>query len=89
MFDTGSFDGFKGTVNRWLLPELCFSVFRGADACGVAKAIFKQFRFSLLGLIVLLVLIINNYYYYALLVNTLEHLRTYLPLLSMTLKCGA
>ena len=51
VFDTGTEDGFKGAVNRWLLPSvvLC-SVFRGAGDCGVAKVIYKQFRFSYLGL---------------------------------------
>ena len=29
--------------------DFCFSVFRGAGACGVAKAIYKQFYFSHLG----------------------------------------
>ena len=39
MFDTGTLDGFKGAVNRWLLPSIVFStVFRGAGTCGVAKA---------------------------------------------------
>ena len=39
--------------------ELCFSVFRGAGACGVAKAIYKQF-FSPFGpgLLVLIIIII-------------------------------
>ena len=27
-------------------PELCFSVFRGAGACGVAKVIINSFIFS-------------------------------------------
>ena len=27
VFDTGSLDGFKGAVNHWLLPWVCFSVF--------------------------------------------------------------
>ena len=36
-----------GAVNRWLLPSVVFfSVFRGAGACGVAKAIYEQFCFS-------------------------------------------
>ena len=46
VFDTGTLDGFKGVVNRWLLPcVVCSSVFRGADACGVAKAFYEQFCF--------------------------------------------
>ena len=49
-FDTGTLDGFKGGVNRWLLPWVMFpSVFRGAGACGVAKAIYKQLCLSHLG----------------------------------------
>ena len=36
VFGTGTIDGFKGAVNRWLLPWVCFSVFRGAGAGGVA-----------------------------------------------------
>ena len=27
VFNTGTLDGFKGTANRWLLPELCFFSF--------------------------------------------------------------
>ena len=50
VFDSGTLDGFKGAVNRWLLPWVCFSVFRGAGACGVAKEIYKQLCFSNLGL---------------------------------------
>ena len=45
--DTGTLDGFKGAVNRWLLPWVVFwSVFRGTGACGVVKAIYKQLCFS-------------------------------------------
>ena len=50
VFDTGTFDGFKGAVNRWLIPKWSFSVIRGASACWAAKAISKQFCFSHLGL---------------------------------------
>ena len=50
VFDTGTLDGFMGAANRWLLPWVCFWVFRGAGACGAAKAIYKQFCFSHLGL---------------------------------------
>ena len=50
-FDTGTLDEFKGAVNRWLLPSVVYSsVFRGPGACGVAKAIYKELRFSNLGL---------------------------------------
>ena len=34
--NTRMLDGFKGAVNRWLLSWVCFSVFRGAGACGIA-----------------------------------------------------
>ena len=36
VFDTGTLDGFKRAVNRWLLPLVCFSVLRDAGDCGVA-----------------------------------------------------
>ena len=46
VIDTGTLDGFKGWVNRWLLLwVLVSSVFRSAGACGVTKAICKQFCF--------------------------------------------
>ena len=50
VFDTGTLDEFNGAVNRWLLQRVCFSVFRGAGACRAARAIYKQFCFSHLGL---------------------------------------
>ena len=51
VFDNGTtLDGFKEAVNRWLLPCVCFLVFRGAGACGVAYAIYKQLCFSHVGL---------------------------------------
>ena len=51
VFDTETLDEFKGAVNRWLLSWVAFSsVFFVAGACGVAKAIYKQLCFSLLGL---------------------------------------
>ena len=51
VFDTGTLEGLsKGAVNRWWLSWFCFSVFRGAGTCGTAKAIYKQFCFSNLGL---------------------------------------
>ena len=41
VFDTGTLDGFKGAVNRWLVPLVVFSsVFRGSGACVAAKAIY-------------------------------------------------
>ena len=44
--DTGTLDGFKGAVNRWLLLWVVFSsIFRCAAACGVAKIIRKQIHF--------------------------------------------
>ena len=46
VFDTRTLEYFKGAVNRWLLPRVCFSVFRVACACGIAKAIYRQFVFS-------------------------------------------
>ena len=57
-FVTGTLDGFKGAVNRLLFSELCFSVFRDAGACGVAKAIYKQFVFTLEPVLLVLVIII-------------------------------
>ena len=46
VFDTGTLNGYKSVVNRWLLPWIVFSsVFRGAGACGVAKAIYNQLVF--------------------------------------------
>ena len=42
VFDTGTLDGFKGAVNHWLLPCVVLSsVFHGAGACGVEKAIYN------------------------------------------------
>ena len=56
VFDTGSLDGFKGAVNHWLLPRVVFfSVFHGPGACGIAKAIYKQFCDSFLLRLALLV----------------------------------
>ena len=51
VLDTRMSDGFKEAVNRSLFPlVMFFSIFSGAGACGVAKAIYKQFWFSYLGL---------------------------------------
>ena len=49
VLDTGTLDGFKGAVNRWLLPGVVFSsVFCAAGACGVGKTTYKQHCFSYL-----------------------------------------
>ena len=58
VFNTGTLDGLKGAVNHWLLPWVCFSVFRGVGACGVAKEIYKQFFFFSLGPVLLVFIII-------------------------------
>ena len=51
VFDSGTLDGVMGAVNRWLLNWVVFSsVYRGAGACEVSKAIYQQLCFSLLGL---------------------------------------
>ena len=52
VFDTGTLFGFNGSVSRCLLPWVLYSsLFRGAGACGVAKAIDdKLLCFSRLGL---------------------------------------
>ena len=42
--------GFREKSIVGCFPQLCFSVFRGADACGVEKTINKQFCFPNLGL---------------------------------------
>ena len=56
VFDTGTQNGFKGAVNRWLLPLVFFSVLRGAAACGVTKAIYKLWP-VLLVLIIIIIMI--------------------------------
>ena len=44
VFDTGTLDGFRGAVNRWLLPYVVFSsVFRGAGASGLRKQFINNF----------------------------------------------
>ena len=44
VFDTETLDGFKGAVDRWLLPLVVFSsVFCGAGDCGVTNAIYKLY----------------------------------------------
>ena len=45
VFDTGTLDGFKGAVNRWLLPWVCYSVFRGACAVGLRKQFINNLVF--------------------------------------------
>ena len=42
--------GLTGQSIVYCFPELCCLVFRGSAACGVAKAIYKQFCFSHLSL---------------------------------------
>ena len=62
VFGTGTLDGFKGAVNHWLLPLVCFPVFCGAGAFYVAKAIYKKFDLPLgPGLLVLIIIIIIYY----------------------------
>ena len=44
VFDTETLHGFKGAVNRWLLPWIMFSsVFRGAGAYGVVNTFINNF----------------------------------------------
>ena len=63
VFDTGTLDGFKGAVDRWLLPCIVFcSVFRDINACGVAKAIYKQFFPPLRPVLLILIIIIISFY---------------------------
>ena len=46
VFDTGTLDGFKGAVNRWLLARVVFSsIFYGACACEVRKEFINNFVF--------------------------------------------
>ena len=59
VFDTGKLVGFKGAVKRWLIPRVVFaSVFRGAVACGVAKAIYNFFLFLLRPVLLVLIIIL-------------------------------
>ena len=60
VFDNRTLDRFKGVVNSWLLnsPSCVFSAFSWAGACGVAKAIYKQFYFSHVGCVVVLLILI-------------------------------
>ena len=47
LFGTVALNGFKRSVNRWLLSRVWFlPVFHGAGACGAANAIGKQFCVS-------------------------------------------
>ena len=48
--------GEQSTFSCFL--ELCFSVFCGSGACGVASTVYKEFNLSNLGLCLLLILII-------------------------------
>ena len=49
VFDTGV-ERLREQSIVGCFPELYFSIFRGSGACGVSKAIYKQFCFSQLGL---------------------------------------
>ena len=50
VLDIRTLDVFKGTVNHWLPPSVCFSVFLGTGAGEVVKVVFWQFCFSYLGM---------------------------------------
>ena len=46
MFDTGTLDGLKGAVNRWLLPQLYFLQFSVAQVLvGLRKKLINNFVF--------------------------------------------
>ena len=46
VFDTGKLDGFKGAVNRWCFPELCFLPFSVAQVLvGLRKQFTNNFVF--------------------------------------------
>ena len=50
VFHTVTYNGYKGAVNSWLHPWVVFfSVFRGAGACGIGKAIYNTILFFPLG----------------------------------------
>ena len=86
VFDTGTLDGFTRAVNRWLLPSVVFLSFRGAGACGVAKAIYNNLAFptwacaagfndnnnSLLFIFYILKNLVSPVYHYGNLSNTSE-----------------
>ena len=62
MFDTVTLVNFNGAVNHWLpTPELRFLVFRGAGACGFAKATYKQIFFPIGPVLLVLITIIIEY----------------------------
>ena len=61
VFDTGTLDGFKGAVNRWLLPSVVFSsVFRGAVSCWFQKQFINSFVFPLAPVLLVLRIIITT-----------------------------
>ena len=68
--DTGTIDGIKGAVNRWLLPWVVFFCFPWRRCLWDCEAILKQFYFSPLGffplgqlvLIIIIIIIIIEYY---------------------------
>ena len=47
VLDTGTLDGFKGAVNRWLLPWVCFSVFVVQVLVGLHKQFMNNFIFPI------------------------------------------
>ena len=59
-FGTGTLNGIKSAVTVGRFPGLYFSVFHGAGASGVTKAIYKQFFFPLGPVLLVLILTISN-----------------------------
>ena len=45
-FDTGTLDGFKGAVNRWLLPGVVFSFSVAQMLVGLRKQFINNFDFQ-------------------------------------------
>ena len=62
IFDTGTLNGFKGAVNRWLLPRVVFSFSVPQMLVGLRKGIYKQVCIFHLGpvLQVLIIIIVVN-----------------------------
>ena len=50
VIETGTLVGQREPSIVGCFPELCFSVLRGAGACGVAKRVYKQLCSSHMGL---------------------------------------
>ena len=62
-YDRGTLDGFKGAVNRWLIPLVVFfSVFRGTGSCRMAQ-VFPLMP-VLLVLIVIIIIMISFVLFY-------------------------